>query len=365
LTASYVGSPWRSRFLRAPKVALELASRPDFVALGELATLQLGLKSGADSFFFVRPLDQRRVGQSRGSVLVSGMRGAWQGRLAASDLRAAVLNPHELFVDDRRRLLIPSRQHYYLAPRSGRLREELSSYVEVGERAGINHRPLVRQNSTSRWFVQARGVISSRWALPYSSGYDYGAWDNRAGAVLNGRFVGAEPLHGVDSFTLGAVLNSTLTLVGRLLVGTTTGVEGAFDVGPPAARNIRVPDIRSLTDEARARVCERFNAWIDRDEMLPAPSRTGHVDSLRHELDIAILAALGLTRGQASALLGKVYESYGRWRASVENVEAMMRANRREMARNRTGRSVNPIRLAAQRVWEELMVDFPPSPAAS
>ena len=32
----YSGAAWRSRFLRAPKVALELAARTDFVALKDL-----------------------------------------------------------------------------------------------------------------------------------------------------------------------------------------------------------------------------------------------------------------------------------------------------------------------------------------
>jgi hypothetical protein len=105
-----------------------------------------------------------------------------------------------------------------------------------------------------------------------------------------------------------------------------------------------------------------FAEWESRDEMLPGPTRTAHVDALRHRLDLAILVALGLTRGEASSIVGSLYESYARWRASVENVETMMRANRREMTRNRTGRTVNPIALAAERVWEELSPDFPPLP---
>ena len=52
----YNGSAWRARFLRAPKVALKLAERSDFVPLAELASVKLGLKTGADDFFFLERL---------------------------------------------------------------------------------------------------------------------------------------------------------------------------------------------------------------------------------------------------------------------------------------------------------------------
>src|SRR5438445_13314486 len=100
----YVGRPWRSRFLRAPKEALELASRSDFVDVRDLATARLGLKTGADRFFYVRPLervtDLSQLGnpRTRRGVPVEGLDG-WQGRISASDLRPAILNPHELMTD--------------------------------------------------------------------------------------------------------------------------------------------------------------------------------------------------------------------------------------------------------------------------
>lgn len=359
----YVGSPWRSRFLRAPKLALALAARDDFVELSELASVQLGLKSGADLFFFVHRVAS---GDPPGPLMLAGLKRGWVGRISRQDLQPAVLNPHELFVGHRRRLTIPRRtEALYLRPRPGAAREELAQYVDLAEKAGINKRKLVRQNaSLKRWFNQDRGVITSPWALPYSSGYDYGAWDNRVGAILNGRFVGVDPLPTVDSDLLGAVLNSTFVIASRLLVGTTTGVEGAFDVGPPAAKQIALPDIRRMEKNYIQSIIEVFEHWRAKDTMFAAPSRTAHVDPLRHQLDILVLQALGVGKGEASAQVGALYENYARWRSSVENVESMMRANRREMARNRTGRSVSPIELAGQRVWEELMPDFPSLPAS-
>ena len=97
----YVGSPWRSRFLRTPKIGFALADRKDFVRLGALASVRLGLKTGSDKFFFVRRVrleDERSSKRSlplvRGTVRVTGMNG-WIGRIATRDLQPAILNPHQ------------------------------------------------------------------------------------------------------------------------------------------------------------------------------------------------------------------------------------------------------------------------------
>ena len=356
--SEYVGSPWRSRFLRAPKFSLGLAARGDFAPLDELAELRLGLKSGADKFFFLR----RSPVASRGSeVEVVGLAGGWRGALSLRDLRPAALNPHELFEEDRtRRFSIPRlTPSLYLMPRDREPVGGLRDYVTAGEHEGINRTKLVTANAgPTRWFRQTRGLVTAPWALPYNSGYDYGAWANPHGAILNGRFVGVTPRDPAQSLLLGAVLNSTFVMMTRLLEGTATGVEGAFDVGPPAARRMAVPDIRKFSPAGAAAVAEAIEAWRTADTMPSGPGSDGHVDEKRHHLDLSILEALGLSRGEASALTGNVYESYSRWRRAIEGVEGMMRLNRKEMARNLSGRSVKPTDMAAQRIWEEVSPEF-------
>ena len=206
----YVGRAWRSRLLRAPKYALELARREDFVALGELASVELGLKTGADQFFFVRarepePESDGWLGRRRGRVIPVRGLGGWEGELATADLVPAALNPHRLFRSGERRFSIPGDTGvFYLYPRKGRPRADLGNYVSAGERAGIHRRNLVRSNQSEQWYRQSRGVVRPPWALPYNSAYDYGAWENPKGAMINGRFLGLGPRSDVDSEILGA-----------------------------------------------------------------------------------------------------------------------------------------------------------------
>ncbi len=195
--------------------------------------------------------------------------------------------------------------------------------------------------------------------LPYNSAYDYGAWHNPSAAVLNGRFVGIEPYQAETSELLGAVLNSTFAAIGRLLEGVATGVEGAFDVGPPAARRIMLPDFRRLNDAAAKKVLKIFGAIRKGGIMLPAPSATGQVHDLRRDLDTALLVGLGSSAGQSAALLDRLYTSYGRWRTNIESVEMQMRANRRQMHATGQGRDQKPAEVAGKRVWEEIEYDIP------
>jgi len=359
MSERYVGVPWRSRFLRAPKIAFELLRRTDFAMLGSLASAKLGLKTGCDKFFYpvrFEPRNQQALERQHTTVHVRGLNGAWEGNLRVADLLPAVLNPHQLITPAGRTMVIPRRtQAFYLYPRDGPLRADLSDYVKAAERAGVNKLKLVQNNaSPKRWFKQARGIVRSTWALPYSSAYDYGAVDNAAGAVLNGRFVGIDPLDGTDPDLLGAALNTTFVVVSRLLEGTTTGVEGAFDVGPPAVRRMVIPDVRRIGDKHAAEICSVLDEMRAENLIPSAPTSQATVGELRNRLDLAVLTGLGCSRGEASAVIGRVYESYARWRASVETVETMMRANRREMSRHGRDRAGRPVDVAARRIWEEI-----------
>jgi hypothetical protein len=371
----YVGGRWRARFLRAPASAIELVDRQDFVALGDIAEFSLGLKTGSDKFFLVKiPASPRAsvlgVAGSRRTVGVRSRIG-WEGEITAADLRPLLLNPHRLQDGENRALVVPDRMDdAYLYPRDRPPRGGLADYIAAGEREGIHTGALVQSNATGNRWYRGRAPVDWRWALPYSSAYDYAAHDNAAHRVLNGRFVGCRPTpdeHGelVDEELLGAVLNSTFVILTRLLEGVATGSEAAFDVGPPAARLMRIPDPRRMTDPDKAEtVIEALGACRQIDVIPAAPDRHGEVSHLRRDLDTAILIALGATAGEAAHQLDVIYRSYARWRAAVEDVEARVRENRRALAGAGRGRTESPVDLVARQIWDELSVEAPLLPSA-
>lgn len=360
MAGSYNGSPWRSRFLRSPKVGLELAGRSDFVPVAEVANVKLGMKTGNDKFFYVTA-----VHPPKGSkVHVRGM-ARWEAEVSLHDLVPAVTTPKNLDTAAGRVATVPTRrgrysgEHYYFSPRP-HLNRVTREYIELGELHEVEKGKLVRENAGGGdWYRPVRGRIQSRWILPYSSGYDYGAVDNTVGALLNGRCVGVEPLAGVDSDLLGAILNSTMVTLMRLLEGVATGSEGAFDVGPPAVRVIKIPDPRLFNDHARQRVLDVVDRIQFEGILPPAPDRHGNVTDVRRYLDLAVLGGLGMSDGDAAVLANRIYASYGRWRDAVEKVEAQTQNHRRQLVQRGGNRQESPSRRATRTVWNEVAALVP------
>lgn len=365
--AQYVGARWFSRFLGAPPAADTLSARDDFCSLGDLAEVALGLKSGADKWFFVATPDHPRVdalGRSRlrASIRVVSNLG-WEGELSAADLIPALLNPHRL-IERRprgqpslRRLAPPTHTEIaYVFPQNRRPAAGLADYIDYGERNGVHEGQLVRNNADGiRWWRQRRTMLRPAWALPYNSGYDYGPHENAAERVINGRFVGADPREEIDNDLLGAALLSTFPIVTRLQEGVATGTEGAYDVGPPAAKLMRVPDVRKFANAAGVIAVRAALAALRAQNLIPpAPDRNGNVDAMRRALDEAILEALGLTAGGSAVLLDEVYSSYAEWRSATEDVEMRMREYRRAMTQSGRTRTQDPSDVVARAIADEL-----------
>jgi hypothetical protein len=151
----------------------------------------------------------------------------------------------------------------------------------------------------------------------------------------------------------------------RLLEGVSTGAEGAYDVGPPAARLMAIPNVRLMSGDRAERVREALDTLRQADLMPPAPDRRAVAHPSRHALDVAVLTALGVGEGEAQYLTGKLYESYARWRGAVEDAEAIMREYRRAMGASGQSRGTSPTTLAARRVWDELAATTPLLPGAA
>lgn len=366
--AEYVGARWFSRFLGAPPAADTLSARDDFCPLGELADVALGLKSGADKWFFVETPDRPRVDalgrpRLRASIRVVSNLG-WEGELSAADLVPALLNPHTL-IERRgggqpslRRLAPPTRTEIaYVFPQDRRPTLGLADYISHGERHGIHERQLVSNNADgARWWRQRRAMLRPAWALPYNSGYDYGSHENAAGLVINGRFVGVDPREEIDNDLLGAALLSSFPIVTRLQEGVATGTEGAYDVGPPAAKLMRIPNVSKFKNATGvSAVRDVLGALRAQNLIPPAPDRKGNVDPLRRSLDEAILKALGLAAGESAVLLDEVYSSYAEWRSATEDVETRMREHRRAMAQSGRTRTQDPAEVVARAIADELV----------
>lgn len=114
---SYNGSAWRSRFLRSPKIGIELAERKDFVPLGSIAKVSLGMKTGADQFFILEKVS----GPKAGKVALRGLKGH-ELTFSLLDLLPMLKNPKQFDTKKGRSPQVPtsygrySGNFYYFAP---------------------------------------------------------------------------------------------------------------------------------------------------------------------------------------------------------------------------------------------------------
>lgn len=352
----YDSAPWRSLFLRAPKIALELAARDDFTSLEALAEVKLGLKSGDDDYFFVET-----TGRANGTRRPIKGFNNWEAEIPRADLLPAIRGPKDLDKNSKRLASVPTKRgdyagtRYYFQPRA-RLDAKVREYVQLGEAAHVNERRLVRDNADepSTWYRQTRNLVRSKIVLSYNSQYNYPATLNQVEAVLNGRLVGVDPHDGVDLHVLAGLLNSTVVTITRLLVGVTTGSEGAIDISPPSAKTIRVPDPRNMTERRQKAIGDAMRAIVADGSLPPAPGPDGAVNVLRRNLDIAVLSGLGMTAGGATGFADRLYKAYARWRKSVESVEDQMQVHRRALSRRGGVRTGSPVPRAARTVWDEM-----------
>lgn len=177
---TYVGAPWRSRYLRSPKVAHLLARDQRFCRLGDLASVWLGLKNGQRPILLpaadgAAPALTLGSGRSR-RVRVLGLNG-WEGDIASTDLRPAILNPHHLFHDEsRRRFTVPAATGVlYLYPQDRSPAADLGSYVAVAEAQGVrtarsSARTRAERGGTASHGASGRPDGSSPTTAPTTTG---------------------------------------------------------------------------------------------------------------------------------------------------------------------------------------------------
>ena len=240
----YNGSPWRSRFLRSPRNGLQFAARYDFVALGDVAEVKLRDKDRCGKFFFVmatgfarnpesHPRSQQRKGTSpeRPLARASSRRKSGHRRTAPGGSC-----PHVAGVI-RRFILLRGPAH---------VEEVAREYVARGELQSVHEKTLVRSNATAPAGIaklepESPADGSCPTTLVTTTARSTTASEHCSTGDSRGR-----PERHEDVDLLGAMLNTTPVTLMRLLEGVTTGNEGAFDVGPPSARVMRIPDPRKM-----------------------------------------------------------------------------------------------------------------------
>ena len=274
----YVGDKWGGKFLRGPDIYHQILAKCSerLVALGDIAAVKYGIKTGANDFFY---LTQTRIddwgieAEFRRPVMTTPQ----ESRSLSID--PATL-PHELFMCHKERKLLRG---------TGAL-----AYIEWGEKEGYHQRSSTA--SRARWYdLGARETTKTATNLLVGTTARTFLVDS--GILFTHNFI---TIYGDSSKALPsqmcAAMNSTLAQLFLNLAGRVNFGQGVLEVQTYELEKLMIPDPSLLP-------------------VLPAPSIFGteswdvlEPSKERRQIDTAVFDALGLTDGERDSVYEAVHE---------------------------------------------------------
>ncbi len=235
--SKYVGNKWGGKYLRAPDIFFTLLEKGKgkLVRLGDIAEVRFGIKTGANDFFYLEPLDLtvKEVAElakrdPKAPVRVRNGAG-WEGEIEAAWLRPVVKSPRE--IKTLRVRLEDLRYLVFMPPEEVRRRmnqgqEPLEgyplagAYIRWGEGEGYSERPTCR--SREWWWdlgYSRNGPVA--WAMIHSKRHN--VHYNPDAVQLDHNFFELKPHDGHSEATFAAICVSTLSVLVKELFGRQYG----------------------------------------------------------------------------------------------------------------------------------------------
>lgn len=288
-----------SVFFNAPPVYFDIIGQENTVALSEVAEVTRGFTSGANDFYYGR-MDEweelglerytdpllKATGQVERILFDETVADEW-GYLTIHDLVEEALDADSEYADvsdaERIKEWLKANDH-----------AELAEYIEWGEDQDYHDRPTTSARDV--WFdlgdVDAPPIVMTDFTWR-----EHRVIWNKVRALGSTQFYYLVPEDDVDSKVLCGILNSRL-------VWLMSELKGRWAEGQGMARSrlkvyeteqLPIPDPRTLTDEERERIQDRFEALMEREVELGEDASVEATESERDALDTAVLEPLGMT----------------------------------------------------------------------
>ena len=312
----YIGNKWGGKYLRAPEIYFKILEKGKgkLVRLGDIAEVRFGIKTGANEFFYLKPIgmtvkEVMEIAEKDPQALIRVQNGAgWEGEIEAEFLKPVVKSPREL-----KTIVVCLEDLNYLVfmchkPKSELKRTKASEYIKWGERQGYHKRPTCR--GRTRWWDLGEPKISSFvWTMTYRERF-FVSYNKTS-------FVDARMYDIYCEDEVGLILNSVYCLFWiELHARGYGGGGGPIDVKVYEVNNIKIPNIDIIQKERLFEVLSQIskrpiysiftelgfdpNKPIREQEPNPLPDRKA--------LDDTIFDALGLTEEERKEVYWSVAE---------------------------------------------------------
>jgi len=384
----YHAGKW-GRYVRAPKVYFDIMRRYGgrFVALGEIASIRFGVKTGCDAFFMPRDVTARMLavhdtdrafrrhagGAPRKDVESGKLKIVEAGDGSVHPIEARYLAPevHSLMKVDRPVVRAADLDRVVLL-----VSEPMSSlqtkapwvyrYLRYGMTAQFaseksKSKPVPERSTCAArdpWYDLTRLVKPGVAFWPMAQQYRHIIASNPEHLICNHNLfdVASRNLSSAETKALVAVLNSTLVGLFKTFYGRFAGTEGNLKTEVVDVNLLEVPDPRGVPPKVAERLADALERMSRREvgrlveEQLMdchTPDRAQRIaagplvlsDELRQpdrrDLDDAVLELLGVADAkERSALIDRLYEATARHFRDIRVVE-IQKMEQRARSNNR------------------------------
>ncbi|RIK73936.1 MAG: hypothetical protein DCC68_24030 [Planctomycetota bacterium] len=398
-SGEYVAGKW-GRYVRAPDFYFEVMQRfgKRFVALGEIASVRFGVKTGCDAFFMPRDITVevlkeastdlafRRIagGAPRKDVEQGTLRIVRAGDGSVHAIEAAFLAPEVHSLMNVHRPIVRAKDLDRVVLLVGDSMTKLRGtwvhrYLRYGEQATFTSKkskavPVPRRSTCAArdpWYDLTKLVRPGFAFWPMAQQYRHIIAGNPEGLVCNHNLFDlySANLKRSEEKALWAVLNSTLVGLFKTFYGRFAGTEGNLKTEVVDVNLIEVPDVRGIRPRLAKRLADAVKSMSRRrvgrlvEEQLMdchSPERARRIaggplvlsDELREAdrraLDDAVFELLGVTKAAERArLVERLHEGTARHFRAIRVVEI----EKMEQRSRNTGRRFSVQELAAD-AWD-------------
>lgn len=319
-TGEYVGNKWGGKYLRAPEIYWTILEKGKgkLVRLGDIAEVRFGIKTGANEFFYLKPVDKTvkevvEIAKENPNALIKVQNGAgWIGEIEVEFLKPVIKSPREL-----KTILVRLEDLNYLVFMCNKSKEELKGtkaleYIEWGEKEKYHKRPSCK--SRQGWWDLGEWKISKSILPMFENERKY-CFYNASNVYIDASLYWCYPKISLDEKLLNLLLNSTLIGLWKELLCRSPEGLGALQMKVYHYSEMPIPSIENLNNTDKT----VFEIFIDKkiysiftelgfDPDKPIRDQEPNPLPDRKALDDIVFDALGLTEGERKEVYWAVAE---------------------------------------------------------
>jgi hypothetical protein len=306
----YVGNKWGGKYLRAPEIYFKILEKgkDKLVRLGDIAEIRRGFTTGANDFFYLKPLDMTvkqvaEKAETNPNALIKVQNNAgWTGEIEAKYLKPFLFSLREIKnyvvkIEHLKRLVFDCNKPIK--------NTKCYEYIKWGESKQFNKRPSVRNRKN--WFClpskEIPDFVSNRFL-----GERFGIPLNNQILVGDVFFIG-NFLNNINKITSFLLINSTLSYLSiEIIARTTYGIGVAYVYGPeindllllnPKFYNSDIYLIfNNIFDDFKKRTILNIYSELGFDKYKPFREQEPNPLPDRKALDDIVFDAIGLTKDE-------------------------------------------------------------------